>query len=138
MAVCASGIPKLCCLMHVLLQVEAGEKKVSELSKQLASGADGSKELREKLKEKEVGGWGSTSVTVLVCRAAALSSCKSLVRLIMASWIMPSRAWPGQLFCHSGKLLWQHPACSCPTSRSNDVATADGAHRRSGRAAGAS
>eukprot|EP00775_Hariotina_reticulata_P004743 gene4743-4993_t len=35
-------------------KVEAGEKKVSELSKQLASGADGSKELREKLKEKEL------------------------------------------------------------------------------------
>jgi predicted nucleic acid-binding Zn-ribbon protein len=34
--------------------VEEGQKKVAELSKRLASGADGSKELREQLKTQEV------------------------------------------------------------------------------------
>lgn len=35
-------------------KVEKGEKRLAELSAQLASGASGSKELREKLQEKEV------------------------------------------------------------------------------------
>lgn len=34
--------------------VEEGQKKVAELSNRMASGADGSKELREALKEGEV------------------------------------------------------------------------------------
>jgi hypothetical protein len=34
--------------------VEKGEKRLAELSAQLASGANGSKEMREKVKEKEV------------------------------------------------------------------------------------
>jgi len=37
--------------------VEAGQKKLAELSGRLASGADGSKELRDKLKQQEVRGY---------------------------------------------------------------------------------
>ena len=43
-------------LGEALDKVEKGEKRLSELSTQLASGADGSKELRDKIKEKEVMG----------------------------------------------------------------------------------
>jgi chromosome segregation ATPase len=34
--------------------VDVGQKRLAELSKKLASGADGSKELREKLTQQEV------------------------------------------------------------------------------------
>jgi hypothetical protein len=44
--------------------VEKGEKRLAELSAQLASGANGSKEMREKVKEKEVRAHGVTCVSV--------------------------------------------------------------------------
>lgn len=41
-------------LGEALDKVDKGEKRLAELSKQLTSGADGSKELQESIKNKEV------------------------------------------------------------------------------------
>jgi peptidoglycan hydrolase CwlO-like protein len=59
--------------------VEEGQKKVAELSKRLASGADGSKELREELKQQEVS-------FVQSCRVAELGI--QAPKLILVGWIV--------------------------------------------------